>query len=55
MFKEAKEYSLAELLEHPVLGVLMTRAGIERRCVELMLDTESREHRRSPGHEPVTD
>ena len=46
MSKELKEYLVAELLDHPVLGVLMTSEGIERRSVELMLDTESRERRR---------
>jgi hypothetical protein len=40
MFKESEEYSLAELLEHPALGLLMISAGIERRCIELMLDTD---------------
>jgi hypothetical protein len=26
------------LLEHPVLGVQMTSEGIDRRCLDLMLD-----------------
>ncbi len=38
MFRRSKEYSLEELLEHPVLGVQMTSEGIDRRCVDLMLD-----------------
>ena len=38
MFKESKEYSLDELLEHPVLSVQITIEGIERRCLDLMLD-----------------
>lgn len=55
MFRQAKEYSLAELLEHPVLGLLMTTEGIERRSVELMLDTESCERRRALADEPPKD
>lgn len=38
MFRRPKEYSLDELLEHPVLSVQMTSEGIERRCLDLMLD-----------------
>ena len=45
MFSGSKEYSLAELLEHPVLGVQMTSEGIERRCLDLMFDTVSGRHR----------
>lgn len=45
MFTGPKEYSLAELLDHPILGVQMTSAGIERRSLELMLDRGSG-HRR---------
>jgi hypothetical protein len=45
MFRRPKEYSLQELLEHPVLSVQMANEGIERRCLDLMLDAVS-EHRR---------
>jgi hypothetical protein len=45
MFRGAKEYSLDELLEHPVLGVEMTSEGIERRCLDLMFDMTSGQHR----------
>jgi hypothetical protein len=38
MSEQPKEYSLAELLEHPGLSLMMTGDGIERRCLELMLD-----------------
>jgi hypothetical protein len=38
MREEAKEYSIAELLDHPGLGLVMTGDGIERRSLELMLD-----------------
>ena len=45
MFRGSKEYSLAELVEHPVLAVQMTTEGIERRCLDLMLDAVSGHHR----------
>jgi hypothetical protein len=45
MFTGSKEYSLDELIEHPGLGVQMTSEGIERRCLELMLDATSGQHR----------
>ena len=41
MFRRSKEYSLEELLEHPVLGVQMTSDGIDRRCLDLMFDATS--------------
>jgi hypothetical protein len=54
MLRGSKEFSLAELIEHPVLGVQIANEGIERRCVDLMLDTISGHHRFSEGehHEP---
>jgi hypothetical protein len=45
MFRGSKEYSLEELLEHPGLGVQMTSEGIERRCLDLMFDVASGQHR----------
>ena len=45
MFRIPKEYSLEELLDHPVLGVQMTHEGIERRCLDLMFDVTSGQHR----------
>jgi hypothetical protein len=45
MFRRSKEYSLDELLEHPVLSVQMTSQGIERRCLDLMLDPVNGHHR----------
>lgn len=45
MFRRAKEYSLEELIEHPTLRLLITRDGIERRCLDLMLDTIGNQHR----------
>ena len=41
MFRRSKEYSLEELLEHPVLGVQMTSEGIDRRCLDLMFDASN--------------
>jgi len=41
LFRRSKEYSLEELLEHPVLGVQMTSEGIDRRCLDLMFDATS--------------
>jgi hypothetical protein len=38
MFRKYKEYLLDELLEHPVLRLQMTSEGIERRCIELIVD-----------------
>ena len=51
MFRGSKEYSLDELLEHPVLSVQITNEGIERRCLDLVLDAVSG-HRRfaEPEH-----
>lgn len=45
MFRRSKEYSLEELLEHPVLGVQMTSEGIDRRGLDLMFDAASAPHR----------
>ncbi len=49
MFRGSKEYSLEELLEHPVLGVEMTSEGIDRRCLELMFDTANAQYRSAEG------
>jgi hypothetical protein len=40
MWHKEREYSLEVLLDHPVLGVVMTSTGIDRRAVELLLETE---------------
>ena len=45
MLRGQKEYSIEELLEHPSLGVQLTSDGIERRCVDLVLDAASGYHR----------
>ena len=39
------EYSLAALLDHPGLGLVMIGEGIDRRCLELMLDARNRDQR----------
>jgi hypothetical protein len=49
MFRRSKEYSLEELLEHPVLGVQMTSQGIDRRCLDLMFDATGGQHRLTEG------
>jgi hypothetical protein len=43
MKNETNEYSLAELLAHPGLAWVITSGGIERRCLDLMLDARSRD------------
>ena len=48
MSGENREYSLAELLLHPVVGQAMRTEGIERRSLELMLDEMRRDRRRVP-------
>lgn len=57
MWTQPKEYSLAELLEHPVLGLAMASDGIDRRSLELLLDAESCERRlaRVPLGRPVVE
>ena len=45
--KESTEYSLADLLEHPVLGVMLTSGRSERRSLELILNAESANRRRA--------
>jgi hypothetical protein len=34
-----KEFSLAELLDDPMVGLIMQRDGVERRSPERLLDT----------------
>ena len=51
MSDQPKEYSLAELLDHPGLGLLITNDGIERRCLDLIfgLPTDNRLEEGSAG------
>ena len=48
MASHATEYSLAELLDHPIIGLTMRAEGLERRCLELMLDQSRSDRRRAP-------
>jgi hypothetical protein len=52
MFRKSKEYSLDELIEHPVLSVQITSEGIDRRCLDLILDGASG-HNRSAEVDPA--
>lgn len=45
MFRESKEYSLDELIEHPIISIQIANDGIEQRCLDLILDGASRHHR----------
>jgi hypothetical protein len=45
MREEPREYSVAELLDHPGLVLIMTTDGIERRGMELVLGARGREPR----------
>jgi hypothetical protein len=45
MHRKSTEYSLAELLDHPVLRVQMANEGIENRSLDLILDTTGNHHR----------
>lgn len=54
MWRKKREYSLEVLLDHPVLGVVMTSTGIDRRAVELLLDAEqARQPARDHFDDPV--
>jgi hypothetical protein len=45
MQRKSREYSLTELLEHPMLRVQMANEGIENRSLDLILDASSTHHR----------
>src|ERR1700728_2997021 len=47
MGTQAREYSLAELLDHPIIGWQMKSEGIDSRCLDLMLDESRRNRHRS--------
>ena len=53
MFRKAQEYLLDELIEHPILGMQIETGGIERRCLDLMLDGVSEHHRFTEGEQDV--
>lgn len=46
MGDQPKEYSIAELIDHPGLGWVMTAEGIDRRSLELILDRPIGDRRR---------
>lgn len=39
MWRAVKEYRLAQLLDDPVLGLALASQGMERRSIELLLET----------------
>jgi len=43
MFRQQKEFSLAQLIEEPVLGLAMENDGIERRSLELICEIALRQ------------
>ena len=45
MSDQPNEYSLAELIDHPGLAWVMADKGIDRRCLELILDLPSDDRR----------
>ena len=53
MRNKTNEYSLAELLDHPGLGWVITSGGIERRCLDLMLDARSHDRRHADAETPT--
>ncbi len=57
MGTQPKEYSLAELLEHPALGLAMACDGIDRQSLELLLDAGQAPHRPKPTvpDEPIVE
>jgi hypothetical protein len=45
MNHETAEYSLAELVEDPLVGLLMKSDGVERRSIELLFERVARSAR----------
>jgi hypothetical protein len=56
MWRKQHEYSLAQLLDHPVLGLVMKSQGMDRRSVELLLEAGEDERDRGTGEatQPLT-
>ncbi len=50
MWRRQHEYSVAELLDHPVLGLLMTGRGMDRRAVALLVEAAERVKETTPGN-----
>jgi hypothetical protein len=55
MFRKLKEYSLDELIEHPILSVQIASEGIDRRGLDLMFDEVNSHHRFIEAGEGDTD
>ncbi len=55
MWREAHEYSLDALVNHPVLGLVMRSTGMDRRAVELLLEAAQPVRQPEPDHrnEPI--
>ena len=49
MWRQEKEYHLAQLLEDPVLGLALASQGMERRSMELLLEAACGDHTPEPG------
>ena len=55
MFRKLKEYSLDELIEHPILSVQIASEGIDRRGLDLMFNEVNSHHRFIEAGEGDTD
>ncbi len=55
MWRQEKEYHLAQLLDDPVLGLALAIQGMERRSMELLLEAAGGDHVRehSRTEEPI--
>ncbi len=55
MPEEAKEYSLAELVNDPIVRLLMRSDGVDRQCLELLIGQlrQDREQRQSGAESPL--
>ena len=55
MWRRDHEYSIAELLDHPVLTMVMRSMGMDRRAVELLLETveDDADRQRGRTDDPV--
>lgn len=56
MRREPREYSIEELVEHPLIRLAMESNGLDRRALELMADEAHRDFRseRSWREEPIS-
>jgi hypothetical protein len=42
MDRDGREHSLAELIEDPLIGLVMKSDGVERRCIEILFERIAR-------------